>query len=702
MKVYPNIALLLFLTLLVSVSAARTNGGNDLLRIQVHGKIGFIDTTGKVVIEPRFANVGAFHEGLAPAREGGLFGYIDQTGKFVIAPIYDFATEFHEGFGITYVDGKPSYIAHDGQRPFECSFEWLNPFEHGRAIVRTTGKHEGVIDRTGRLVADTIYNTIHPFENGLTIAIVNGPTPEDEQQSLIDRNGRVIRALPITQYFEDVGPNWMVIAEPAKNDTDSGYVGIYDLKGNCKRRLADRGSNYPPLHFTQGLSNIPLSPYNGYEDYKGLIDTEGHIVLSEERYVVISPFHEGHAIAMRPDGVNEIIDRKGRIVAELPSPVRLWKPDVSLLAFDHGTLIVFDGVATWRGASRCGLLDTTGKFVIPLSDDYLRRTPNPRYLCVSHNPTVESVFPSKSILHGSILDLATGKETQPFMDQDPDDELSTPDALYVELGSRVHYARYDGTIIWSGEAPRTRPDETADIDYVENAHYEHVCAREPARIVATIRDTSKNTLIQSAVKPLPISEVSITDAGVFHDEAAEAETEPVADRSCQGVALVVDPSDTVVCRSAFPSADGSDSSIRIDDKRLRITLSNCTADTLRLSSLWGRTPQGIPRPWMEALDRHGVWRPIDGGGPGYDYQKNLDLRMHPFTKFELMGPLYRGSFATKLRICVQIDDRDGSSHVLHSNEFSGSINPAQFWRRKNWGVYEYPMLETEPREPGVY
>ena len=65
------------------------------------GKCGFIDKTGKMVIEPQFDVASEFREGLAAVRIGsfetGKVGYIDTEGKFVINPIYDDAYDFSEG-----------------------------------------------------------------------------------------------------------------------------------------------------------------------------------------------------------------------------------------------------------------------------------------------------------------------------------------------------------------------------------------------------------------------------------------------------------------------------------------------------------------------------------------------------------------------------------------------------------------------------
>ncbi|EAK1349894.1 WG repeat-containing protein, partial [Campylobacter coli] len=55
----------------------------------LNGKWGFIDKSGKIVIEPKFDGVGNFSEGLAGVELNGKWGFIDKSGKIVIEPKFD-------------------------------------------------------------------------------------------------------------------------------------------------------------------------------------------------------------------------------------------------------------------------------------------------------------------------------------------------------------------------------------------------------------------------------------------------------------------------------------------------------------------------------------------------------------------------------------------------------------------------------------
>lgn len=65
---------------------------------------GYIDKTGKIVIEPKFHSALCFSEGLAKVEiintkdpNKTLVGFIDKTGNFVIQPQYAYASSFSEG-----------------------------------------------------------------------------------------------------------------------------------------------------------------------------------------------------------------------------------------------------------------------------------------------------------------------------------------------------------------------------------------------------------------------------------------------------------------------------------------------------------------------------------------------------------------------------------------------------------------------------
>ncbi|MFN0264822.1 WG repeat-containing protein [Tepidamorphus sp. 3E244] len=93
-------------------------------------------TAQDLAIPPRYEAVGHFHEGLAPALEGGKWGFIDRSGNWVVQPTYESVYRGADGrFGIKQ-DGLWGYIATSGDVVIEPKYKEIRAFNEGVARVR--------------------------------------------------------------------------------------------------------------------------------------------------------------------------------------------------------------------------------------------------------------------------------------------------------------------------------------------------------------------------------------------------------------------------------------------------------------------------------------------------------------------------------------------------------------------------------------
>ncbi len=139
---------------------------DDLTPIQVNGKWGYVDNSGKIVIKPQFSRASEFSDGLALVWTGGaaLFdpvvtsfvkmGYIDRTGRWVIHSRWEyyFFYDFSEGLvPFRKQSGKWGYMNTTGKIVIRPRFDWAGNFSGGIAPALLDGKCSH-IDKTGTII----------------------------------------------------------------------------------------------------------------------------------------------------------------------------------------------------------------------------------------------------------------------------------------------------------------------------------------------------------------------------------------------------------------------------------------------------------------------------------------------------------------------------------------------------------------------
>jgi len=81
-----------------------------LFRFREKDRWGFVDISGKVVIEPKYNLAYDFSEGFAIIVLSGSYGYIDKSGRLISEPKYFGAMDFSEGIGLVCHKNKWKYI----------------------------------------------------------------------------------------------------------------------------------------------------------------------------------------------------------------------------------------------------------------------------------------------------------------------------------------------------------------------------------------------------------------------------------------------------------------------------------------------------------------------------------------------------------------------------------------------------------------
>lgn len=235
----------------------------DLYRIwAADKKVGFIDKTGQVVIEPQFNWAYEFSEGMCQVMLPGKEGYIDATGKLVIE-----------------ID------THD-DRPFRC----------GVAVV-CTGKRTGILDRKGNVI-DCPFDWMEEFSEGLSaVAVYEKPAEEKSPPPLwrqrkwgfVDTSGNLVIPIQYTavgSFSDGLAPVYVGGADLMCTGLSGGKWGYINREGQTviKPQFKTAAS------FSEGLAVVSFDDVN-----YGWIDTSGKFAIKLRRLTIASSFHDGVA-----------------------------------------------------------------------------------------------------------------------------------------------------------------------------------------------------------------------------------------------------------------------------------------------------------------------------------------------------------------------------------------------------------------------
>jgi hypothetical protein len=125
--------------------------------VMIGRKVGFIDHSGRVIIEPRFGGelygrLPRFSEGLAAVTLDGRYGYVDTSGKLVIEPQFESADDFHGGLAMVVSHDSVGYVDKRGRMVIPAQFDRGEPFKDGIARVEVRSGLWGYIRRDGSFI----------------------------------------------------------------------------------------------------------------------------------------------------------------------------------------------------------------------------------------------------------------------------------------------------------------------------------------------------------------------------------------------------------------------------------------------------------------------------------------------------------------------------------------------------------------------
>ena len=257
---------------------------NGFAHVEIDNKRGFVNKYGQIVVEPQFTGyVGDYYEGLASVQVDGKYGFIDTTGKMVIEPQFDDAGSFSDGLAFVKVDGKQEVIDKQGEIVFEPKFD-IYSFSEGLALFSKNYK-KGFINTQGEIVIEPQYDFAEDFKNGFALVGMDG-----EIKWYIDKSGNKVNDSTL-QSILDKEP-----LSPVEEKFYSLSTNDYFL------------NQFGQSRFSQWWEQLFYTPNYGY------VDKTGKVVI-DFQFEEADGFYDGLSL-VKVDGKYGFIDKTGKMVIE--------------------------------------------------------------------------------------------------------------------------------------------------------------------------------------------------------------------------------------------------------------------------------------------------------------------------------------------------------------------------------------------------
>ncbi|MBO6794285.1 MAG: WG repeat-containing protein [Balneolaceae bacterium] len=248
----------------------------ELFPVLLNGEWGYINKSGKMVLEPRYQNAFTFSDGLAIVRESWRWKYIDETGEQAFEGDFEDLRTFSEGKAAVRVDGRWGYINQNGNFIINPRFRGATSFSNDRAFVRSLDYRD--------------YFYINEFGNPLDALNMPGDMDFIESGSFQEKRALVL---------------------------EDGLYGYIDPTGNTVIDLQYSEA----LPFSDQLAAVLIS------DRWGFIDTTGTIAISPQ-FVSAGTFNDGLAPARKNSNQYGFIDKTGAfVIAEQFDEVRAFSEE---------------------------------------------------------------------------------------------------------------------------------------------------------------------------------------------------------------------------------------------------------------------------------------------------------------------------------------------------------------------------------------
>lgn len=309
-------------------------------------KWGYIDSSGKFVIKPKYDNASDFQaNNIAIVSVNNKYGLIDRQGNSILVPIYDDITNYSEGYAVAKKDSINTLIDEKGKAIYS-STSWITDFKNGMCLISKNSNNKslyGFLDKNGSLKLNEQYLYAESFNGDKALV-----ETADNKYHLIDKSGNIVTTYnynDLNSYSEDtivykdqstnlkgyISSDGKVIINAkfsVADDFKDGFAIAAVSTGTYqppKYGLIDKNGNYvikpdytSITYLGQGLYSVTKAEdtTSAYYQPKAIINNSGTL-LTDFKYYEVGNFANGYC-SVSDDSSTYFIDKKGHEVSNLP------------------------------------------------------------------------------------------------------------------------------------------------------------------------------------------------------------------------------------------------------------------------------------------------------------------------------------------------------------------------------------------------
>lgn len=593
----------------------------------------------------------ADYEMLYPVFENGLYGFIDSSGKVRIKPQFENYGDFNEGLAPVRKDGRYGYINTQGNFVIQPIYDYANPFLCGAAVVMVKGvsKH---IDKQGRDLYKSGFTSVADYHDNIAVA------KTAKGKLLIDKQGKIL-----TKEYDEVSVLWngYILANSKISTTgsnkikyylmDKQYKVIYEcivenynsiwLFADClvtqtkayaddyvRFSYADRGvTRFTSELYFEGQQNID-DALVAWEPVKDGETTVYNAYLISTTGTVIAKYNNARVESM---GEGRYVVKNGKVTYMINGKGEKIRDSFTYLdnAFSNGRIVV-------KVSDKYVVMDTNGILYHGINATQLIQEGN---YAVTSKPKGNNSYPEWK----GVASLFDSSLSVPPVYDNVNLSYADKGMFILYKGEQLLYANRNGVVVWKEDTTLKTTNDYIDVDYMMRTSY-----------YAYGKDTEESIggHAESANGPKRINRPELRGGVrllVARNEEHKAEKGSYWQNHVVFNLYMANDGDTALIFDA-------------QDSRLYVV--------------------------MQAKDEKGEWKDIEyspSSWCGNSYHEMILPKGH-YWKFE--APIYKGALKTKLRFKLDIRSENQykgqKAQTIYSNEFEGSLNPAQFWRKQGY------------------